>query len=157
MLNKLEELKENLRECEKLRDEYLTGWQRAKADFLNYKKEEGDRMETIMNFMKAKWLSRMLTVHDDLERAKERTPKSLENNNWVKGVLQIEEQFHSFFEEQGIVRVDPKGEKFNPNFHEAVQEVEKEGKESGTIVKVLEKGYLLNGRLLRPAKVKVVK
>ena len=151
----LNEIKKKLQECEKLKEEYLIGWQRSRADFLNYKKEEKERIKSTLNFVRQKWILEILKIHDNLERARECTPKELKDVDWVKGVLQIENQFHQFFKEQGVERIDPVGEKFNPALHEAVEEVEVKNKESGNIIKVLEKGYLLNKQLLRPAKVRI--
>jgi len=145
-----------LEECEKLRDEYLAGWQRARADFLNYKKEELERLDFSISIIKAEYILKMLEFHDELERAGENAPEELKDKEWVKGVLQIEDKFHEFFKKSGLKRINPEGEQFNPNFHEAVEQVESD-KESGTIIKVVQKGYLLEGRLLRPAKVKVAK
>ena len=99
----------------------------------------------------------MLKIHDNLERARERTPKDLKDIQWVKGVLQIENQFHQFFKEHGVERMDPIKEKFNPALHQAIEEIKSKDKEKGIVIKVIEKGYLLNGRLLRPAKVRVAK
>jgi len=154
---KLEELEKEVKECEKLKDEYLAGWQRTKADFLNYQKQGDKRIETLLNSVKIEWTLRMLEIHDNLERAREHVPKELKNVDWVKGVLQIENQFHSFFKENNVQKIDPKGEQFDPNFHEAVNQTEIKGKESGTIIEVLEKGYMLDNKVIRPAKVKIIK
>jgi len=152
-----EYLEKEIKECKKLRDEYLAGWQRTKADFLNYQKQGDKRIETFLNSIKIEWILKMLEIHDNLERAKEHIPKKLEGIDWVKGVLQIENQFHSFFKESGVQRIDPQGEQFDPNFHEAIGQIEMKGKKHGVIVEVLEKGYMLNNRVIRPAKVKIIK
>jgi len=154
---KLEELEKEVKECEKLKDEYLAGWQRTKADFLNYQKQGDKRIETLLSSVKIEWILKMLEIHDNLERAKIHIPKKLEGADWVKGVLQIENQFHGFFKENGVQKIDPEGEQFDPNFHEAVGQIEMKGKEQGIIVEVLEKGYMLNNRVIKPAKVKIVK
>jgi len=154
---KPEDPEKEIKQCKKMRDEYLAGWQRAKADFLNYQKENSKRIEMALSSTKIEWILKMLEIHDNLERAREHVPKELKDIDWVKGVLQIENQFHSFFKENGVQRIDPEGEKFDPHFHEAVGQIEIKGKESGTIAEVLEKGYILNGRIIRPAKVKIIK
>lgn len=156
-MSKTKELEEKLNECQKLKEEYLAGWQRARADFLNYKKEEKARIGTNLFFIKGGWLLKLLEIYDALERAKEHLPEDLKDIEWVKGVLQIENQFESFLKEQDLARVNPVGENFDPELHQAVEQVEVKGKEPGKIAEVLEKGYLLSGQLLRPAKVKVVK
>jgi len=154
---RLEDLEKELQECKKLKEEYLAGWQRAKADFLNYQKEGDKRIGMALSLIQREWILKILAIHDNLERAREHVPKKLENIDWVKGVLQIESQFHSFFKENGVERISPDGKQFDPNFHEAVGQIEVKGKESGIIVEVLEKGYMLDGKVIKPAKVKIVK
>ena len=153
----LEDLEKEMKECKKLKDEYLAGWQRSKADFLNYQKEVDKRVGMTLSLTRIEWILKMLDIHDNLERAREHVPQKLENIDWVKGVLQIESQFHGFFKENGVERINPEGKQFDPNFHEAIEQIEIKGKESGIIVEVLEKGYMLDGKVIRPAKVKIVK
>ena len=71
--------------------------------------------------------------------------------------MQIKNQILNFLKEQGVEEIKSVGERFDPNFHEVVEEVKVEGKEPGTIVEEIQKGYKIDGRLLRPAKVKVAK
>ncbi len=154
-LNK-KNIEEKLKECEKMRDQYLAGWQKSQADFLNYKKEEMERLDFSMDNIRAEYILKMLEFHDELERARENVPEELRDKEWVRGVLQIEDKFHEFFKKSGVERIETSGKKFDPNFHEAVEQVESD-KESGTIIEVIQKGYLLRGQLLRPAKVRVSK
>lgn len=146
-----------MEECEKQRDEYLAGWQRSKADFLNYKKEEIARLSDLMNFAKAQWILGVLPIIDNWERAILHMPEDLKESEWVKGIKQIEIQLKDFLKSEGVEEVKAIGEKFNPELHEAMEEVEDSEQDSGIIAEVLEKGYTINGRLLRPAKVKVSK
>ena len=78
-------------------------------------------------------------------------------SEWRKGFEQIIKQIDDFLKKEGIEEVKSVGEKFNPETMEAVEEVEIEGKEQGIVVEELQKGYMMNGRLLRPAKVKITK
>ncbi len=144
-------------ECEKLKDEYLAGWQRAKADFLNYKKEEMARVGELMNFAKTQWILGVLPVIDNWERALLHTPEELKESEWVRGIKQIENQLKDFLKSEGVEEVKTIGEKFNPELHEAIDQEENESGESGEILEVLEKGYTLDNKLIRPAKVKVAK
>jgi len=153
----IKELQKKLEECQKLQEEYLAGWQRARADFLNYKKKELERVEDLVNLAKSKIFLKILSILDNLERAKAQIPEDLKNSDWVKGIFQIENQFRNFLKEEGIEEIKTEGEHFDPNFHEAVGEVEAKDTKPDQIVEVLEKGYLLNGQLLRPAKVRVAK
>jgi molecular chaperone GrpE len=153
----IESLKKELKECKKLCNEYLAGWQRARADFLNYKKQELERIKELGNLTRTELILKILPILDNLERAKSQIPEDLKNSDWVEGILQIENQFRNFLQEEGVEEIKAEGEKFDPNFHEAVEEIETKDKKSGEILEVLEKGYLFRGQLLRPAKVKVVK
>ena len=141
----------------KLKDEYLAGWQRCKADLENYKKGEAERIGRAIDFVKSELLLSILNTFDNLEMAKDNAPKKSEQSEWVEGILQIQEQFYEFLKSEGIVEIKALGEKFDPNFHEAVVQIESGEKEPDIITEVLEKGYNLNGKVLRPAKVKVSK
>lgn len=151
-----EELKEKLKRCKEKRDEYLNGWQRTKADFLNFKKKEAEREKKIRENTEFSLLSKILEVFDNLERAENEIPEEEKDSSWIKGISQINEQFKDFLEDQGVQVIDPEEEEFDPNFHEAKQRVGSD-EESGTIIEVIKKGYKKNGRLLRPAQVKVSK
>lgn len=152
------DLKQKLEECEKMRDEYLAGWQRQRADFLNYKKEELERLERMKELEKMEIILKILKIIDDFERAKKEIPLEMKDSGWINGIIQIEARLKKFLEIEGVKEIEMKDdEKFNPNFHEAIDEVEVEGKESGQIVEIAEKGYLINGQLLRPVRVRVSK
>ncbi len=151
------ELKKEIQDCQKLRDEYLAGWQRAKADFVNYKREEEERSKSTRNYTEQNCILNMLAVYENLEKAKEHIPSKLKENEWIQGILQIENQFKGILESYGLREIEAMGEQFDPNFHEAIEEIEKDEVEPGTVVEVIQKGYLVNNQLLRPAKVKVAK
>jgi len=153
----LEDLQKKLQECERQKAEYLAGWQRARADFLNYKKEEMERVGEFLGYAKEEFILKTLPFIDNFETAEKALPESLKTEEHVKGLLQIGAQMKDFLKSQGVQEIKTVGEKFNPNFHEAVQEIEKEGLESGIIIEEVQKGYLIAGKLLRPAKVKVAK
>lgn len=146
------------KELEKLkreRDEYLDGWKRSKADFLNYKKEEGERFQEMAEYIKGGLLVKILPILDNLVRAEKEIPEKQKGNKVYKGFLHIVGQWRGFLKSQGIEEIQAMGKAFNPEVHEAVGEGE--GKESGVVIEEVEKGYTMNGKLLRPAKVKVTK
>ena len=138
-----------------LQDEYLAGWQRERADFLNYKREEIQRLKLFLEYANEDVLVKLLPILDNLELADKELTEDQKNNGFVKGVLQIAGQLREFLKTQGVEEMESFGKKFNPEFHEAVGEME--GKETGTIGEVVAKGYTLRGKILRPAKVKVIK
>ena len=154
---KLKELKKKLKECQKLKDDYLAGWQRARADFLNYKKGELKRMSEILKYANESLVLEILPILDNFEVASKRLPENLKKDENTKGVLQIKKQIQDFLKSQGLEEIKSLGEKFDPNFQEVVGEVEKEGAESGIVLEEVRKGYNLHGKVLRPARVKISK
>lgn len=152
----LKTLKEKLDECEKKREEYLAGWRRERADFLNYQKENASRLETWEEKFLRDTLKEILVVADDLNLALASFSES-GNDKLLEGLSLIYSRFKSILEKFGVIEMEVQpGEKFNPEFHEAVSLAESE-KESGTILEVVERGYLIGEKVLRPARVKVAK
>jgi len=152
-----ENLKKLLEDCQKQRDEYLAGWQRARADFLNYKREEIERFENIIDIANEEMILKILPLLDNMELAEKHLSDDLKGNDYVKGVLQIKTQFLDFLKNQGAEPIEAMGKKFDPVLHEVVEEVEAKDKEPGTVAEEIQKGYLINNKLLRPAKVKILK
>lgn len=151
------DLKKKLEDCQKKKDEYLAGWQRARADFLNYKKEEMERIKEILKYGNENLILKILPILDNFEKAEKEIPGDKKNDKLLEGILQIKTQFQDFLKNQGIEEIKTVGEKFDPNFQEVVQEIEKADCESGTVIEETQKGYILNGKVIRPAKVKVAK
>ena len=160
-----EEIQKKLEESEKKALEYLAGWQRARADFLNYKKEEMERIGEFFKYANLNLILKFLPILDNFEIAEKKLPENIKNEENVKGILQIKNQILDFLKNQGVEEIKSVGEKFDPNFHEIIGEVSpseasaKEGEfsEPGTIIEEIQKGYKINSRLLRPAKIKVIK
>jgi len=159
MPEKKDEKKEQalLAECQKQKEEYLAGWQRARADLLNYKKEEIERMGEILKLAGEEFILKVLPILDNFEAAERVIPENLQEDGNVKGLLMIRAQIRDFLKNQGLEEIKSIGESFDPNFHEVVEQVEMKDKASGVIVEEIQKGYKINSRLLRPAKVKVIK
>lgn len=150
---KLKKLKEGLQNCEAERKEYLEGWQRAKADFVNYKNAEGKRMEDMARFVIAGLIQDTLPVLDSFDLAlSHNLPADVE-----KGVLLIKSQFEDILKKRGLdeVKVRP-GEEFDPEKHEALGEMESEVT-PGKIAEVVQRGYLFREKVLRPARVRISK
>jgi molecular chaperone GrpE len=176
----IEELRKKIEDSEKKAVEYLAGWQRERADFLNYKKEVKDTIDAVVAFEDGAITLKILPILDNLEIAEKKFPENLKNDENVKGILQIKSQVTDLLKNMRVEEIKSIGEKFDPNFHEVVGEIEPAqisscpqmlrtsvaggakivaGKEikSGIIVEEIQKGYKINGRLLRPAKVRVIK
>jgi len=152
-----EDLKKKLEECQKQKEEYLAGWQRARADFLNYKKEEMERIKKLVEYASEELILKTLPILDSFDIAEKKIPDDLKKNENVKGILQIKKQILDSFKKQGVEVMETLGDKFNPDFQEAVEEIEKEGTEPGIVLEEVQRGYTISGRVLRPAKVKVSK
>lgn len=153
----LEDLKKQFEECQKQRDEYLNGWKRERADFLNYKKDEIERIEGFIKYANEGLILKFLLILDNLYLAEKEIPEDLKINKWVEGLLNIKTQILDFLKSQGIEEIKCLGQKFDPNFQEIIEGVEAKDKESGIVIKEVQKGYTLYGKVIRPAKVKVVK
>ena len=133
---------------------YLANWQRAQADFINYKRRTEQERSDAVRFGNAALIQGLLPVLDDLERALDSVPEGLADDGWVDGISLIYRKFTAVLEEQGVSEIEALGEPFDPHFHEAM--LFGEGEE-GMVVEVIQKGYRLHDRVLRPTRVKVGK
>ena len=152
-------IREKLKVCNREKQEYLDGWQRSRADFINLKKECEARVASGAKLTKAEIMEDLLPVIDSFEMAMgnkeawERVDK-----NWRTGIEHIYNQLISILEKQGLKELNPLGERFDINFHTATEEIKGASeKENETVAEVVQKGYMLEDRLIRPAKVKVAK
>ncbi len=155
--DKIKKLREKLTACQKERDEYLAGWQRAKADYVNARKEDERNRSEFIKLSNKEILLDMIAVADSFDQAqanKEAWEKV--DRNWRIGVEYIGSQLLSTFEKHGLKQINPLGEKFNPNEHTSVGTVPaKDASEDGNITVVVQKGYLLHDSLIRSPKVEV--
>ncbi len=141
--NKKTEQEDKLSLCEKERDEYLNGWKRAKADLINAKKEWEEQIKNLGNFVKADTAGKLLPILDALEGAKE-----------IEGWNEIRKLAEDTFQKIGLEEIKAVGEEFNPEYHESVGGEDGEGHK---IVEVVQKGYKIGDKIIRPAKVKIGK
>lgn len=153
----LKKLRADLKLAQKEKQEYLTGWQKERADFLNYKKQEEDRRNSFSENIKESVLVSFLSVADSFDMAfanKEVWEKV--DLSWRKGVEYIYSQINAVFEEYGIKSLGEVGEVFDPNIHQSVEMIDTEKKEDDhRVAKVIQKGYKLGERVIRPARVNV--
>lgn len=132
--------------------ENLEGWQRALAEFANYKKRMARDQEAQEAEIRGRVIKRYLEIVDDLELALKNQP---EGQEWGQGIELIYRKLLSFLDAEGVTRVDPLGQPFDANLHEAVAQEQNPDYASGTVSEVLRTGYTLGERVLRPAAVKV--
>jgi molecular chaperone GrpE len=159
-----------LAEAEAKRDEYLELARRAQADFENYRKRMAAEVQAAALRGKAEVARGMIDAVDNLERALQHegidpdandpleggsSPEVKDPEGLAHGVLLVYFGMRETLRRNGIERVDPKGEKFDPNFAEALSTVQVEGTEAGVVVEVMQKGYRFEGQLIRPAMVVV--
>lgn len=160
--NKQPDNSSDIEALKKQAQEYLDGWKRAKADYLNLKKEMESQNKEIKDWMIKVMIVPIISIADNFEKAFGILPDNLKNDAWVIGIQSIKKQINEYLTAQRVEPLSIKGEKFDPIKHEAVESVSPDDSvgvrgESGTIAEELQKGYLINGEILRPAKVKVYK
>ena|ERR1041385_4706680 len=135
--------------------EYLDGWQRARADFVNYKKRSEQERADAYQTAAADTLRKVLPVIDDFDRALANVPIDKADDEVIKGFNLIHRKLVTLLENSGIKVINPVGEMFNPAFHEAIGQDESSDVPSGHITTVLQKGYVYGDKVLRPALVRV--
>lgn len=128
--------------------------QRLAAEFDNYRRRTEEERKQLIPLAQAKTLLELTPVLDNFRRATEHLPQELEGNNWVTGVLYVEKQLEHIFEQFGVQKVKTIGEPFDPKLHEAIG-TEESDQPADTIIAEVEGGYVLNGTVLKPARVKV--
>jgi molecular chaperone GrpE len=131
------------------------GWQRERAEFLNYKKRtEREKLDSY-RLASADVIEALLPIIDDFERSLENIPDDLQDNPWVTGTAAIGRKFNNILENHDIEIVDPVGEPFDPEKHQAIAKENSDEYESGIVSTTLQKGYVQGDRVIRAALVKV--
>jgi len=147
-----------LSEAETKRDEYLELARRAQADFENYRKRMAAEVQAAAVRGKASVAKDVVPVLDDLERALQAAgldPEGDSDDGLAHGVSLVFRGLRETLKRNGVEAVDPRGTRFDPTEHEALSTMPVEGTESGTVVEVMQKGYRMDGQLIRPARVVV--
>ncbi|MBU1177108.1 nucleotide exchange factor GrpE [Patescibacteria group bacterium] len=144
--DKLKKFKKKLKECQKEKEEYLTQAQRARADLINYRRRQELVLEELRKYGQSNLILEILSVLDSLRIGSEKD----------KGLEIIKEQLECVLKKYGLREIKSVGEIFNPEIHDAIEEVESDN-EKGVIIEEIQKGYMIGEKLLRPSKVKVAK
>lgn len=153
----LERLHTQLAEAQSQADEYLEGWQRLQADFINYKRRMERDQAQAGQIATGNAIRRYLEVADDLERALQNPPQGGEGALWAQGIDLVYRKLLSAFEADGVKKIEAEGQFFDPALHEAITHEDNPDFPSGQIIGVVQAGYMLGERLLRPARVRVTK
>ncbi|HNZ84122.1 MAG TPA: nucleotide exchange factor GrpE [Candidatus Pacearchaeota archaeon] len=158
---KPEEEKENqknkeLDNCLIEKEELLKNWQRERADFINYKKEEAKRLGEINDYSKIYFFMDMINILDHFEMAEKTLNQESKEKPEIIGLLNIKKQIESMLKNKGLEKIECLGGLFDPQIAEAIEEIESDGI-SQTIIEEIQPGYKFKNKIIRPAKVKIIK
>jgi len=137
--------------------EYLDGWQRARAEFANYKKRIEKEQDDMLRSANGAFITKLLPVMDDFERAFEVLPPGLVGMTWLEGIALIYRKLQMLLEQEGVTVIETKGQMFDPTLHQAVTYEESKEHEEGQIIGQVQKGYKMGDKVLRPSLVRVAK
>lgn len=149
------EFQSKLDELEKQVQVNLEGWQRSRAEFTNYRRRTQQELAESKDRGALDAVAKMLPIIDDFERALNNIPQELQDHPWMNGTALILKNMHKLLDDYKIEELDPVGEDFNPNFHEAIGTDDSSDYDSGIVTTTLQKGYKSGERILRPALVRV--
>lgn len=148
----LQGLPEELRDEREKAQSYFANWQRAQADFENYRRRVNQERNEALDLASGVLLRKLLGALDDLDRAFARPPSEMRKKEWVEGARLSFEKLRATLESEGLNPIDALGKPFDPRYHEAVM---RRSGDDGIVVEEVRKGYTLNGRVLRPSTVVV--
>jgi len=152
LIEEVKEKNEKIEEMDAEIDDLLSRLQRLQADFVNYRKRSQREKAEMTTQGKVELCASLLPVIDNFERAL-KAEKNVDD--FYKGVEMIYNQLLKTFSDQGIEEILAEGEEFNPEYHEAIMRVESDEFDEGTVAEVVQKGFILDDRVIRPAMVKV--
>ncbi len=144
--------REQLLAAEEQAHNYLVNWQRTQADFENYKKRAQQERRESMDLANSTLVAKLLSALDDLERAFSRPAAEMKTASWATGARLSFQKLKNALDSEGLQQIDAVGQAFDPRFHQAV--MQRPGDE-GIVLEEIQKGYTMNGRVLRPSMVVV--
>ena len=148
----VEELRQELEKCKEQSVEYLNGWQRSKADYVNLKAQSEKAQKELVQFANLGLILKFLPVYDNFKKA---CTDLDEKNSWAEGILNIKRQFDEILKSLGVEEIETVGQEFNPEIHEAVLKRKEEGFSPDIVVEELSGGYKLGEKIITAAKVVV--
>ncbi len=151
------ELKEKLAKKETEAAANYDKYVRAVAELDNYKKRAAKEKSDLLKYGKEEIVKDMLPFIDSLDRALEQAESCADVNSFKEGFKLIQEQLFTCLKKHDVEVIECTGKEFDPNFHEAIMQVESKDHDTNKVVCEFQRGYLLNGRLLRPSRVSVCK
>ena len=144
-------------EADREREQFKRLLQRTQADFVNYRKRSEEERQEHQQQATARVLQKLLPILDDFEMAIDHAEQSSVDQSWMEGMQLIYRKLSATLESEGVTGIEAMGQQFDPFEHEAIAHQPSEDKPEGTIIEVMQKGYKLHGRILRPARVVVAK
>jgi len=138
-------------------DEFSDGWQRERAEFANYRKRMSRDLDAQKINNKIDIIKKYLAVKDDLERALKNMPAALTDEPWIDGIQLINQKLSNLLDGEGIQSIPAEGAAFDPEIHEAISHEDNSEVESGFIIEVVQQGYTIGERVVRPSQVRVAK
>jgi molecular chaperone GrpE len=150
-------LKDELDKIQGQSKDFFEGWQRERADFSNYKRRIEREQSQLSQNLSGNILKKYLVVLDDLERALKTRPAEGDGAAWADGIELIYRKLQKIIEAEGVIRMPAENEMFDPTRHEAISHEDNPDHDSGEIIEVVQQGYLIGDRILRPALVRVAR
>jgi molecular chaperone GrpE len=154
LLQHAEKLERELEAARNQADEHMRSWQRAAADFANYRRRTDEERSAMTQLSNAILLSKLLAVVDDFDRALASVPEDV-HEGWVDGVRLVERKLRTVLEGEGVSPIEAVGQPFDPNLHEAVVHEDTTAYPDNQVIDEVQRGYRLHDRVLRPALVRV--
>lgn len=150
-------LKEQLEQTRQQAQEYSDGWQRERADFANYKRRNDREQEQRQLLFSGNFIKKILPVIDDLERALKVRPQQGDGAVWSEGIELIYRKMLYILDQEGVQPIPQDIQDFDPTLHEAISHEDHPDHASGEIIEVVQQGYKIGDRVLRPALVRVAR
>lgn len=157
LVAEIERLKGELEQARTEAAENRASWQRAAADFANYRRRSEQEREATLGLANEMLLAKLLAVVDDFDRALASMPAELQDLGWVEGLWLVERKLRALLESEGVTPMESVGKSFDPREHEAVIHEETTSAPDGQVIGEVQRGYRIRDRVLRPALVKVAK
>jgi molecular chaperone GrpE len=153
--SQVQALQAELEQAQAQATEYLEGWQRARAEFANYKRRVETEREELRRASNEALLLKLLPVVDDFERAFQTLPEDLADVPWMNGIKMIFRKLQALLESENVTPIQAEGQPFDPLLHEAVIQEETDEYPDEHVMEEMQRGYRLGERVLRPSMVKV--
>ncbi len=157
LVSEVERLRQELAEAQREAEEQLDARRRAQAELANYRRRKEAEWRKQIRMSNATLIAKILPVLDDLERALQNLPPGLENLTWIDGLFMIRRKLDTVLQSEGVEPIETAGASFDPFYHEAITYEEAPGFEEGEIIGEVQRGYMLDDRVIRPAMVRVAR